>query len=74
MILLSFYLFGKLSLPEGRERFPWEYFVPAGGRYDWRVAEGLEGDSKSHDFDLNVEGVESRLHADTVDYPAGQSV
>ena len=50
--------------PKEVKCFPWEYFVPVEVRYEWRVAERVGTDSKSHDFDLRVEGVESCNHYD----------
>ena len=48
MIVLSFSFREAPRIPKDVIRFPWEYFVPAGGDYDWRVAErvGVAGNSK----------------------------
>jgi hypothetical protein len=54
MIVLSFSFREAVCFPKESNRFPWEYFVPAGGGYDWRLAERVGMDSKFRDFDLRA--------------------
>jgi hypothetical protein len=54
MIVLSFSFREAACFPKESNRFPWEYFVPVGGGYDWRLAERVGMDSKFRDFDLRA--------------------
>jgi hypothetical protein len=44
IIVLSFSFREAPRIPKDVIRFPWEYFVPERGGYDWRLTERHEND------------------------------
>jgi hypothetical protein len=54
MIVLSFSFWEAARFPKEANRLTWEYFVPMGSGYDWRLAERVGMDSKFRDFDLRA--------------------